>query len=249
MKEAQKNTKRNDLPVIALKNIVLFPKMIAPLVFQRQKTTKALEAALRGDKLAVFVTQKNMADEDIKTDQLYKIGTIGRVNRVFKLPDGSTQAEVEGLERARISTYTQREPYLRANIEAIEIKSLDKDVEFEALVRHLADQFLKLISELGRPISPDNMTLIQQINKDPEQLVNLVVTNLSLETEEQQKLLEMLDIRELLKKANSHLAKNLDIVDAEKRVTKETRKQIGKMQREMFLREQMKSIEKEALLH
>jgi len=237
-------SKNQELPVIALKNMVLFPRIVVPLMVQRPKSMAALDAALNQfDKLAVFVTQKNI-DDEIKLDQVFKIGVIGKINSVLKMPGNAMRIEVEGIEKAEILDYLETSPYLKAKVNPLKIRKSEKAVEIQALMRHIHDRFIRLMEQIGRPIPNDVLSILQQV-KEPEPLMYLVITNLNLDLKEQQNFLEISDVKQGLKKASVLLNRELEIVETEKRVVKETHKQLNKMQKEIFLREQMKSIEKE----
>ncbi|OHB23300.1 MAG: endopeptidase La [Parcubacteria group bacterium RIFCSPLOWO2_02_FULL_40_12] len=234
-------TVKEELPIIALRDMTLFPTLIVPLAIGRAKTLLALDKAMASDKLAIFVTQKN-SSEDITPEDLYSFGTIGKINLVLKSSGGTARVEVEGIKRVRILSFPQAEPYLTAKIEPLDVVITD-DIEVKALSRSVLDNFAD-VSEKGRPLPPGFLNLIKSI-KDPEQVLYLIVYHLALSVTEQEKILETLDIKEALKLVNKHLVKELEILETEKKLAKETRKQLGKMQKEVYLREQLKSIEKE----
>lgn len=235
-----------ELPLIALKNTVLFPKVVIPLVVQRPKSVSALENAMSRDRLVFFVTQKNIED-NINLNDLFRVGTIGRVVSVFKLPDGSSKVDVEGLVRARISDLKDEEPFFSVKVEPIISQNLpiDNNLEEKALTRLVIDQFRNISEIKSFPsVSPEIIYMMSQL-KDVDQLISLITVNLSLEVQDQQNILETENPQEALKKLSLFLTRELEILEAEKTVAKETKKQIGKMQKELFLREQLKSIEKE----
>ncbi len=231
--------------MVALKNTVLFPKVVIPLIVQRPKSVGALESAMNRDRLVFFVTQKNIED-NVKMDDLFKIGTVGRVMSVFKLPDGSSKVDVEGLMRARISELSKEDPFFVVKTSPIAVSNLSNDnLEEKALTRLVIDQFRNISEIKSFPsVSPEIIYMMSQL-KDVDQLISLVTVNLSLEVQDQQNILETEDPREALKKLSLFLTRELEILEAEKVVAKETKKQLGKMQKELFLREQLKSIEKE----
>ena len=234
-----------ELPLIALKNTVLFPKVVIPLIVQRPKSVDALDAAMAREKLVFFVTQKNIED-DVNPNDLFRVGTIGRIVAVFKLPDGSSKIDVEGLTRAKLSQVIAEEPFLRVKCEPIPSKESSGDnLAEKALSRLVVDQF-RQIAELKAfsHISPEITYMMSQL-KDVNQVISLITINLNLEIQDQQLILETENPYEALKKLNFFLTRELEILEAEKSVAKETKKQIGKMQKELFLREQLKSIEKE----
>lgn len=232
-----------ELPLIALKNVALFPRVGIPLMVQRSKSLGSLEYALAKNSQIVFVAQKNLQDEAEPKD-LFKVGTIGRVTSTSRLPDGSFRIEVEGLNRVKVGEFMQEEPFFKARTEPFEAE-YRPSIESEALIRTLVEQFRKITeSKIFSSVLPSFLFTLGQI-KDPEQLVSLIAINLNLDIADQQDILETADISEALKKVNLFLTREIEIMGAEKKVANETRKQLGKMQKEIFLREQMKSIEKE----
>ncbi len=233
----------DELPLIPLKNVVLFPRVAIPLLVQRPKSISSLDTAIRENRLAVFVAQQNIYD-DVDQKDIFTIGTVGKIFEVHKLPDGSSKIDVEGIMRVKIKGFTQTDPYFKVRIEPV-ANGLDRNVETEALMRATIEQFKQLIEVRNMPaLLPDLMNVLNQI-KDPYQIVYLITINLNLELKDQQDILETSNAGEALKKINFFITRELEIIEAEKRVVKETRKSLGKMQKEVFLREQMKSIEKE----
>ena len=231
------------LPLIALKNTVLFPKIVMPLIVQRPKSVKALNEAMLKDQLILFVTQQNIKDE-IDHQDLYAVGTIGRVISVFRLPDGSSKIDVEGIARANIESLEEIGDFFKARVQPILLRGRD-DMEERVLMRRVMDQFRRISEMRSFPaILPEVVYMMSQL-KDPEQIVSLVTANINLEVSEQQKMLEIFHAKESLEQLNFHLTRELDILEAEKNLARETKKKIGKMQKEMFLREQLKSIEQE----
>lgn len=233
----------DELPVVALKNVVLFPRIIIPLMVQRPKSVAGLEEALARDGYLVFTAQRNLRDNAAAGD-LYRVGTIGKIIVTNRLPDGAFKVDVEGLARVNIAEFVQEEPYFKARLEPVNLVYRNS-VESEALMRTIVEQFKKVIEQKIMPsVFPSLLFTLNQL-RDPEQLVDLVVVNLNLDLQEQQEILETLDINEALKKIHFYLMREAEIMETEKKVVKETKKQLGKIQKEIFLREQLKSIEKE----
>lgn len=232
-----------ELPLIALKNTVLFPKAVIPLIVQRPKSMGALEYGLSTNRLIFFTTQKSIED-DVDRKDIFTTGTIGRIISVFKLPDGSSKVDVEGLVRATITEITSEAPYFK--VKAAPLSLLVRyNLEEKALLRRAIDQF-RFVSEVRSfpAILPEIIYMMSQI-KDTEQIISLMAVNLNLEIGDQQKILEAESAMDALRMLNMYLVREAEILEAEKSVVKETKKQIGKMQKELFLREQLKSIEKE----
>lgn len=233
----------DELSLIPLKNVVLYPRVAIPLLVQRSKSLASLEHAMSHDRLAVFAAQKNIYDDVDKKD-LFTIGTVGKIFEMHKLPDGSSKIDVEGIARVVIKNYSQTEPFFKVQLEPI-VNIPRQSVEIEALTRATIEQFRKLVETRNmQGAIPDMMTVLNQI-KDPFQIVYLVAINLNLELADQQEILETSDAAKALSRMNAFVARELEIIEAEKRVVKETKKQLNKMQKEVFLREQLKSIEKE----
>ena len=232
-----------ELPLIALKNTVLFPKAVIPLIVQRPKSVGALEYAHSTDRLVFFATQKNIED-DVNMKDIYTTGTIGRIISVLKLPDGSSKVDIEGLVRARITEITGETPFFKVKAAPFSLVVRD-NLEEKALLRKTVEQF-RLISEIRAfpTILPEIIYMMSQI-KDTEHIINLMAASSNLEIEDQQNVLEAESTLDALRQLNTYLARETELLEAERKVTKETKKQIGKMQKELFLREQLKSIEKE----
>ena len=231
------------LPLIALKNTVLFPKVVIPLIVQRPKSVVALEDALAHERLVFFVTQKNIED-NIGRKDVFTVGTIGRIVSVFKLPDGSSKIDVEGLVRARITDYLSEEPFFKVKAEPFDLM-IRNNLEEKAFLRRAIEQFRTISEARTFPtILPEIIYMMLQL-KDTEQILSLMTVNLNLGIDDQQRILELESAIDALREMNVFLVREMEIMEAEKTVTKETKKQIGKMQKELFLREQLKSIEKE----
>ncbi|OGN21790.1 MAG: endopeptidase La [Candidatus Yanofskybacteria bacterium RIFCSPLOWO2_01_FULL_41_34] len=236
-------TGREEFPLVALKNVVLLPRIVIPLVVQRPKSVAALEGALDKDGHLVFVAQKNLKDQAGPAD-FFEIGTIGRIISANRAGDGSFNVNVEGLSRVKINDFVQNEPFFRAKVEPTKLV-YKETVETEALARTIIEQFKKVTeSKMYPSVLPNFLFGLQQVN-DPEQLASLITINLNLELAEQQDILETSDLAETMRKLNVFLTREIEILEAEKKVVKETKRQLGKMQKEIFLREQLKSIEKE----
>jgi ATP-dependent Lon protease len=233
------------LPLVALKNTVLFPKVVIPLIVQRPKSIAAMEAALATPgRLVLFVTQKNVEDEISETD-LFSVGTIGRVVSVFRLPDGSAKIDVEGIGRARITSYDGFSPYFQVSVQPIVSTSPMDNPENSALLRRVLDQFKEVAEVRSFPqVLPEVVYLMTQL-KDAEQIIGLVAANLNLDVRQQQDMLEMRDHADAMRQLNIYLSREMEVLQAEKNLERETKKKIGRMQKEFFLREQLKSIEKE----
>ena len=234
----------NELPLIALKNTVLFPKVVIPLIVQRPKSAAALQEALAANHFVFFVTQRNL-DEEVGESDLFSVGTVGRVISVFRLPDGAAKIDVEGVSRARVVSYTSLPSHFRVSIEPIISKSSMDSPEYNAILRRVLDQFRQIAEARSFPnILPEVAYLLTQL-RDVEQVIGLVASNLNLDVLQQQDILETAEYMEVLAKLNVHLSREIEVLEAEKNIARETKRKIGRMQKEFFLREQLKNIEKE----
>ncbi|MDP3804255.1 MAG: endopeptidase La, partial [Candidatus Omnitrophota bacterium] len=210
---------------------------------QRPKSIGALDNAMTKDRLVLFVTQRNTEDNVDRKD-LFTVGTVGRIVSVFKMPDGSSKIDVEGLVRARITDFASETPFFRVRVEPFSL-TIRNNLEEKAFLRRAIEQF-KIVSEVRSfpTILPEIIYMMMQL-KDTEQIISLMTVNMNLAIEEQQRVLELQSSVDALRELNVNLIREQELMEAEKNVTKETKKQIGKLQKELFLREQLKSIEKE----
>ena len=234
----------SQMPLIALKNTVLFPKTVIPIVVQRPKSVAAMKAALDTDRMVLFVTQKNLED-DIAEDDIFSVGTVGRIVSAFLLPDGSAKIDVEGVGRARIVSYAGFNPFLSVHIEPVMSTASMEHPDNSALLRRVIEQFSHVAHSRSVPaILPEVVSLMTQL-RDPEQVIGLIAANLNLDVRQQQDILEMREHPDALRQLNVYLARETEVLKAEKELVRETQKNIGRMQKEFFLREQLKNIEKE----
>jgi ATP-dependent Lon protease len=203
-----------------------------------------MEAALSSDRLVLFVTQKNVEDETGE-DDLFSVGTVGRIISVFRLPDGSAKVDVEGIGRARIVQYLGFTPYLHVRIESVASSDSMESPENSALLRRVLEQFKHVAEVRSFPaILPEVVYLMTQL-RDAEQIIGLVAANLNLDMRQQQDILEMRQHGDAMRQLNIYLSREMEVLEAEKDLARETKRKIGRMQKEFFLREQLKNIEKE----
>lgn len=237
---------REKLPLIPLKEMVVFPYMVIPLLVGREKSIKALEEAMGEDHIVVLVTQKQTEIQDPQPEDLYEYGTAASVVQVLKLPDGTAKALVEGLTRVRIVNYSQNEPFVQVRVEELtesKERRKEKNVEIEAFTRNLMNQFERCV-RLGKPVPPE--VLVAAFNIDsPGRLADFITFHLNLKSEERQSILEAADPSDRVQKVSAFLAKELEILEIGSRIQSRVRDQMDKTQREYFLREQLKAIQKE----
>ncbi|HEY8278169.1 MAG TPA: endopeptidase La [Bdellovibrionota bacterium] len=235
-----------NLPMLPVRDIVIFPFMILPLFVGRDSSIKAVEEALaRNDRLIFLSSQKNTADEFPQPDGIYSVGTIAMIMRMRKLPDGRIKILAQGLTKARTKDFTQSEPFYRVNIEKIEEKVLDgKDIlEAEALMRNVRENLEKVIS-LGKVLSPDILMVLDDVN-DPGRLADLVASNLGLKMSEAQGLLETFDSLVRIRGVNEILIRELEVLAMQAKIRSQAKDEMTKSQKEYFLREQIRAIKNE----
>jgi len=233
-----------NLPVLPVRDIVVFPYMILPLFVGRDMSIKAIDRALGADRMVLLVTQKDVDVETPTPDDLYTIGTVGIIMRMLKLPDGRVKILVQGLTKARVLEIRDEEGYFRADIEKLEEPATGElTIEMEALIRNVKEQLDKAVS-LGKTILPDVMVVIENLD-EPGRLADLVTSNLGLKTEQAQEILEIEEPVERLRKVSDILNHEIELLIVQQRIQSEAKGEIDKTQREYFLREQLKAIQKE----
>ncbi|MCY4591955.1 MAG: endopeptidase La [Alphaproteobacteria bacterium] len=229
-------------PVLPLRDIVVFPHMIVPLFVGRRKSISALEDVMKDDKQILLVTQKNPSEDDPSPDDVYTVGTVGTVLQLLKLPDGTVKVLVEGVRRARILTYRENPDFFEAEAEPIQELPGDSR-EQEALARTVINQFEQYI-KLNKKIPPEVLVSVNQI-EDATKLADTISAHLALKIAEKQELLELEGVTERLEKVFSHMEGEIGVLQVEKRVRNRVKRQMEKTQREYYLNEQMKAIQKE----
>ena len=244
IKEEQEIEIPTSLPILPVRDVVIFPYMILPLFVGRDVSIKAIEAAAGDNKLILLVSQKEMSVENPLVDDLYAVGTVGTILRMLKLPDGRLKVLVQGLSKARIKNFQQTEPFFMGEIERI-VDDLQPDVslEVEALMRNVKELVDKSLA-LGKSFLPDIIVLIENI-EEPGRLADLVASNLGLKAEQAQELLEETDPIVRLKKISEILSHEVELLLVQQKIQSDVKGEIDKTQREYFLREQLKAIQKE----
>ncbi len=229
-------------PVLPLRDIVVFPHMIVPLFVGREKSVRALEDVMKDDKQILLVTQKNAAQDEPSTSDIYTVGTIGTVLQLLKLPDGTVKVLVEGGQRARIVRFAENEAFFQAYAEVIGEKP-GAQQEIDALGRTVVAQFEQYI-KLNKKIPPEVLVSINQID-DPGKLADTVASHLTLKIPEKQDLLETEAVSERLEKVFGCMEGEIGVLQVEKRIRNRVKRQMEKTQREYYLNEQLKAIQKE----
>src|SRR5437660_3654120 len=229
-------------PVLPLRDIVVFPHMIVPLFVGREKSVRALEDVMKDDKQILLVTQKNAAQDDPSTSDIYTVGTVGTVLQLLKLPDGTVKVLVEGGQRARLLRFAENEAFFQAYAEPIQEKP-GEGQEIEALARTVVSQFEQYI-KLNKKIPPEVLVSINQI-EDSSKLADTVASHLALKIPEKQELLETEAVAERLEKVFGYMEGEIGVLQVEKRIRNRVKRQMEKTQREYYLNEQLKAIQKE----
>ena len=241
-KTAAGSAKTELMAVLPLRDIVVFPHMIVPLFVGREKSVRALEAVMKEDKQILLVAQKNAAQDDPSVEDIYRIGTVSTILQLLKLPDGTVKVLVEGGRRATIASFKETEAYFEATVEPM--PDPDGDVkEMEALGRTVVSQFEQYI-KLNKKIAPEVLVSLNQI-EDPSKLADTVASHLNLKIAEKQELLELPKVGERLERVFGHMESEIGVLQVEKRIRNRVKRQMEKTQREYYLNEQLKAIQKE----
>ena len=234
-----------ELPVLPLRDTVLFPNSFMPLAVARESSVALIDDAIAGDKQIAVFTQKNAGDEEPGQDGLFPTGTFAHIHKMFKLPDGSLRLIVQGLARIRLDVMTSTTPYLKATVrEVADIVAEADDVETDALVRNIRTNFQQIV-QLSPVLSEDLSTLVSNI-AEPGRLADFIASSLStVTTAVKQELLEIEDVRLRMDRLNRVLTKELEVLEVGSKIQSQVESEVGKNQREYFLREQMKAIQRE----
>jgi len=230
------------IPVLPLRDVVVYPHMVIPLFVGREKSIHALEAAMENDKQILLVAQKSAAQDDPEIEDMYRIGTVSSILQLLKLPDGTVKVLVEGNKRAGIISFLNKDEYFTAQIKKYEDVEIDER-ESEVLLRSLTNQFDQYV-KLNKKIPPEILTSLSSID-DPGRLMDTIAAHMSLKVDEKQKILEIKDLRERLEYLMGMMESEIDLLQVEKRIRGRVKRQMEKSQREYYLNEQMKAIQKE----
>jgi ATP-dependent Lon protease len=232
------------LPLMPVRDVVIFTDMLLPLFVGREKSIRAVEAAVAADGYVMLATQKDPANEDPTPEEIFEVGTVGRVLRMIKMPDGRAKALVQGVGKARILRYLRRRNSFRVRIEIIEEPRVEEpSLETQAMMRNVREHAAKMLTLRGE-MTTDIASILDSI-EEPGKLADLVATNLKLKIEESQGLLEIMDPVARLEQVNSFLARELALSSVQAKIQSNVRDEISKGQRDYFLREQMRAIHRE----
>ncbi|HEY3025778.1 MAG TPA: endopeptidase La [Pyrinomonadaceae bacterium] len=234
----------SDLPVLPLRDIVIYPFMIVPLFVSRERSIRAVDEALGENRMILLVSQKDLDKEEPAADDLYKIGTVAVIMRMLKLPDGRIRVLVQGLARAEIESVAAEGEYLRAHLHVVqETLAPERSLEVEALIRNVRGSMDKA-ANLGKNISPEVMAIIANLD-DAGRLADLSASNLELKVEDAQSVLDIADTTGRLRRVNDLLNKEIEVLTVQQEINTQARADIDRSQREFYLRQQMKAIQTE----
>ncbi len=230
------------LPLIPIRDSVYFPHMIFPLFIGRDKSVKALDAAMESNRFVLLAAQRQLATEEPEPDEIYGMGIAAEVMQLLRVPDGTVRVMLEGIQRVRLRQFLQTDPYFLVRIEPVETQE-DRSLEVEALGRSVTAQF-EQIASVGKNIPPEALVNVMNLD-DPGRLADSITPYLSLRVEQKQQVLETLSVRERLDRLSALLVKEYEILEIQKNIRSRVEKEMGDTQREFILREQMKAIQQE----
>ncbi|KJK03548.1 DNA-binding protein [Pseudomonas sp. 21] len=231
-----------ELPLLPLRDVVVYPHMVIPLFVGREKSIEALEAAMTSDKQILLLAQKNPADDDPGADGLYRMGTVATVLQLLKLPDGTVKVLVEGEQRGQVERFIDEEAYCRAEVSIIDEASVGER-ESEVFTRSLLSQFEQYV-QLGKKVPAEVLSSLNSID-EPGRLVDTMAAHMALKIEQKQEILEITELSARVEHVLAMLDAEIDLLQVEKRIRGRVKKQMERSQREYYLNEQMKAIQKE----
>jgi ATP-dependent Lon protease len=230
------------LPILPLRGVVIFPSAIVPLLISRAGSLRVVDEVLAGDRMLGVVAQKNPEEESPTPEGLFTRGSAGRVLKMLKYPDGSVRILVQGLRRMEVAEYLQLDPYFRARVRLLSDVGLRSE-NIEAVQAHLVSQFSKYVSMI--PYLPDELQVVVMNIKDPSKVSDLIASNLNIGLEEKQGLLATLDVKERLERLSSILSREIELLDLGHKIQNQVQTELTKNQKEFYLRQQMRAIQKE----
>ena len=242
MKNKSKNNSFS-IPLLPLRDIVVFPGMITPLFVGRDKSIKALESVMDINKKIFLVTQKNPQDDSPSTDEIYDTGVIGKIVQLLKLPDGTVKVLIEAIEKAKIVKYIKSDNYFVVEVKLLKASKIKKTKQVNALTRRILSRF-EDYSRLNHSLPSDSTVALNQ-SKDLEQIANTISSYLVLKIDDKQKLLCTTGLEKLLNKILIHLENEIGVLEVEKKIKSRVKRQMEKTQREYYLNEQLKAVQKE----
>jgi len=242
--EEQARKVPDTIPLLPVRDVVVYPFMILPLFVGREKSVRAVDESLSRDRLILLVAQRDAEKEDPGVDEIHSVGTVAMIMRMLKMPDGRVKVLVQGLTRARVLGIERRDPYFEARIAEIhEAEGVTSAIEVEALIRSVKELVSKSVT-LGKQIAPDVVVIVSNLDH-PGRLADLVASHLDLKIEQAQEVLDLFDPIQRLKKIGEFLSKEIELLEVQQRIQSQAREGMDKTHREYYLREQMKAIQKE----
>ncbi len=233
---------KNLIPVLPLRDIVVFPNMVAPLFVGREQSVNALNHVMKGDKKIFLISQKNSKVDNPDKENLYSFGTVAKIIQLLKLPDGTLKVLVEGIQRAKANKINFNKEYITASITEINLKT-KKNSNIKALQKLIIEQFIEF-QKINKKVSLDVINNVKSSN-DPDKIVDIIVSNISISISQKQEILEIINTEERLNKIYGYLVSEIDSFQVEKKIKGRVKRQMEKTQKEYYLNEQMKAIQKE----
>ncbi|NMC94831.1 MAG: endopeptidase La, partial [Syntrophorhabdus sp.] len=232
------------LPLLPVRDMVMYPSVILPLFVGRDMSINAVEKSLSKDRLILVTAQKDLTDEDPLPGRIYSVGVVSQIMRMLRLPDGRVKVLMQGLKKAKIIQYVQETPTFLVRIQLIEEPIITEiTLEIEALMRYVKEEMEKVVS-MGRMVPPDILMVLDTID-EPGKLADVAAANLGLAVDKAQEILEIVDPIERLKKLSEILGKEIELLNMQAKILSQAKEEMSKSQREYFLREQMKAIRTE----
>lgn len=232
------------IPLLPVRDIVVFPYMILPLFVGRENSIKAVEEALAKNRFIFLASQKELTEENPTQDSIYEVGTIAMIMRMRKLSDGRVKILIQGVGKGRVKKYTKTEPFFEVSVDKIEEKSVQlPELEVEAMIRTVKEQLEKIIAH-GKLLSPDILLVLDEVT-DPGRLADLIASNLGLKVSDAQNILETFDHKQKLKLVSNILTNELEVLAMQSRIKNTAKEEMSKSQKEYFLREQLRAIKNE----
>src|SRR6185369_14677300 len=232
----------DELPVLPLRGVVVFPSAIVPLLISRGSSLKVVEHALAGDRMLAMVAQKRPEDEAPEPDGLFVRGTAGRILKMLKYPDASVRILVQGLRRVDLVQVMSTEPFFTARVRHL-ADLFEPSADIEAMQAHMVNQFAKFVSMI--PYLPDELQVVAMNIKDPGKVTDLIASNLNVSLEEKQELLATLDVRKRLERLTSILNREIELLELGQKIQSQVQDELSKNQKDFYLRQQMRAIQKE----
>ncbi len=233
---------KNHIPVLPLRDIVVFPSMVAPLFVGREQSVNALNHVMTGDKKIFLLSQKSSKIDNPNKENLYSFGTVAKIIQLLKLPDGTLKVLVEGIQRAKVNKINFNKEFISASITEISTKT-KKNTNIRALQKLITEQFVEF-QKINKKVSLDVINNVKSLN-DPDKIVDIIVSNISISLSHKQEILEIINTEDRLNKVYGYLVSEIDSFQVEKKIKGRVKRQMEKTQKEYYLNEQMKAIQKE----